>query len=108
MKKGDIVLIPFPFSDLNATKIRPAVVISETFDKHKDIIIAAISSVVPKKISKYEILLLPNPINQLRKNSILKVDRIVTIKKSLVVAQLGKLSLLEQKQFSKLFCSLVD
>lgn len=27
-QKGDVVLVPFPFSDLSATKTRPAVVVS--------------------------------------------------------------------------------
>jgi len=36
MKRGDIVLIPFPFSGLTQVKIRPAVVITETKDRYKD------------------------------------------------------------------------
>jgi mRNA interferase MazF len=30
MTKGDIVLIPFPFSDLSGSKLRPAVVLVES------------------------------------------------------------------------------
>ena len=29
-QRGDIVLIPFPFTDLSATKTRPAVIISSS------------------------------------------------------------------------------
>ena len=28
--RGDVVLVPFPFSDLSTTKVRPAVVVSST------------------------------------------------------------------------------
>ncbi len=51
MKSGDIILIPFPFAELTNKKVRPAVVIGLTKDKHKDIIVSAISSVVPVRIS---------------------------------------------------------
>ena len=44
MSTGDIVLIPFPFAELTHVKARPAVVIAETADAYKDIIVAAISS----------------------------------------------------------------
>ena len=49
MKTGDIILIPFPFAELTNRKVRPAVVIAETADKYKDLVISAISSVVPDR-----------------------------------------------------------
>ena len=39
--KGKIVLIPFPFTDLTATKLRPALVL---YEGEKDVIVAFISS----------------------------------------------------------------
>jgi len=41
MKKGDIVLIRFPFIDLSGTKIRPALVL---FSGGLDVIVSFISS----------------------------------------------------------------
>ncbi len=42
MQTGDIVLIPFPFSELTDVKVRPAIVITETKDKYKDLGLAAV------------------------------------------------------------------
>jgi mRNA interferase MazF len=45
---GDVVLVPFPFTDQTATKRRPAVVVSsQDYNKERpDVIIMAISSQV--------------------------------------------------------------
>ena len=45
---GDIVLVPFPFTDQSATKRRPAVIISSRLynRSHPDVIIMAITSQV--------------------------------------------------------------
>jgi mRNA interferase MazF len=43
-KRGAVVLLPFPFSDQSAVKLRPAVVASPTFPS-QDLIVVALSSV---------------------------------------------------------------
>jgi mRNA interferase MazF len=45
-KRGDIVLVPFPFTDLSSSKRRPALVISaDAFnDRMEDVVVAAITS----------------------------------------------------------------
>lgn len=44
--KGDIVLIPFPFTDLKNSKLRPAIVISNSYvNKTNDLILAQITSI---------------------------------------------------------------
>ena len=79
MKTGDIILLPFPFAELTNIKVRPAVVICTTADKHRDVLVSAITSIVPEHLNKNEILLEPDPTNGLRVRSVIKVDRIVTL-----------------------------
>lgn len=45
-KRGEVILVPFPFAELSATKSRPAVVVSgiEFFQSEGKIIVAAITS----------------------------------------------------------------
>jgi len=57
METGDIILNPFPFSKLSHAKLRPAVVICETSDGYKDMVLSAITSVLDQPLFKNEILL---------------------------------------------------
>ncbi len=43
-KRGAIILLPFPFSDQSAAKIRPAVVVNPNYPSD-DLLVAAITSV---------------------------------------------------------------
>lgn len=105
---GDIILIQFPFSDLSARKLRPALVVTETKDAHNDIVICAISSVVPIELSDRELLIKSSTVNKLRADSIIKVDRLATLKKTDVKARLGKLNRKELSLFRVEFCKLPD
>jgi mRNA interferase MazF len=107
MKTGDIILIPFPYAELTNVKVRPAVVISTTKDKFKDLVVSAISSVVPSKLNETEIFLKPDSHNNLRANSIVKVDRIVTLKAEDKIANLGKLAKRDLEKFKDIFRGLV-
>ena len=107
MTTGNIILVPFPFSELTNIKVRPAVVISTTKDKYENVIVSAISSVIPDSISANEIIIESNSVNNLRVKSVLKVDRIVTIKKESVIAIIGSLSENELNLFKSVFKDLV-
>lgn len=108
MKIGDIILIPFPFAELTNRKVRPAVIITETTDKYRDLVVSAISSVVPSIISPREIKLKPNKVNNLRAESVLKVDRIVTLKREDMIANLGKLSANELLEFKQILLQIIQ
>jgi len=108
MKSGDIVLLPFPFAELTNKKVRPTIVVCETQDRFNDLVVCAISSVVPKNLSKNEILLSPDKLNNLRAVSIIKVDRIFTAKQQDVIAKLGTVSEMDLENFKKIFKSIVE
>jgi len=42
--KGDVVLLPYPFTDLSTSKVRPAVVISSNKGKYADLFVVPITS----------------------------------------------------------------
>jgi mRNA interferase MazF len=107
MKAGDIILLPFPFAELTSIKVRPAVVIGITADKYKDLIVSAISSIVPEQLNKNEILIAPGSKNGLRVKSVIKVDRIVTVKRDSIIATLGKLSPVQLKIFKQKFKNII-
>ncbi len=101
-------MIPFPYAELTNVKVRPAVVITETFDKYKDIVVSAISSVVPFQLTKREILLKPDESNNLRVESIIKTDRIVTLKRTDIITKLGELQKKELLLFKKTLQEMVE
>jgi mRNA interferase MazF len=108
MKIGDIILIPFPFTDLTTSKARPVVVATITKDRYKDLVIAAISSVVPIHLTGNEMLISPSLYNKLKVNSVLKIDRLATVKQVDMIAPLGQLDSSELKLFQSIFKKLVD
>ena len=93
-KPGTIVLINFPFTDLQSSKVRPALVITSKGD---DVIILGIFSKVPDEIRESWIKIdekRPNfGITGLKKTSIIKTEKIAVIHRSLIRRELGHLPL---------------
>ncbi len=87
MKKGDIILISFPFTDMTSTKFRPAVVLAENV---YDVTVCFITSQV-NLIESTDVLIQPNTQNGLRKVSLIKANKLATIDKKLAKGLLGKL-----------------
>ena len=90
--KGKIVLLPFPFTDLQESKLRPALVLYE--DKI-DIVVAFISSQIQNYSDKTDILILKNNPSFLRtglkKESVVKLNKIATVLKELAVGEIGEI-----------------
>lgn len=91
--RGDVVLVPFPFSDQSTTKKRPAVVISSDI-YHKtssDIVIVAVTS-QPEKIPGMEQCAIEDwKESGLLKPSFIKTA-ISTVECKLVLKKLGAIS----------------
>jgi mRNA interferase MazF len=90
MRKGAIVLVAFPFTDLSGHKVRPALVLYAS-ERGEDCIVAFVSSVAGKSRSLFSIPLTPTKVNGLKTASVLKVDKLATLEKKLVLGELGTL-----------------
>ncbi|MFB6355364.1 MAG: type II toxin-antitoxin system PemK/MazF family toxin [bacterium] len=94
---GDIVIVPFPFileSGESKQKARPALVITNSTIERRfeDIQLAAITSQVPNELLPLEILLDSTEENGLAKESVLRLDFIMTLPGAIISRKIGTLS----------------
>lgn len=80
MKQGDIVLVPFPFTDLTGSKIRPALVLAVTT---LDATLAFITTQLQWQEST-DVSLTPTQTNNLKKLSLIRLSKLATIDSKLV------------------------
>jgi len=96
VRRGTIVLTPFPFTDLSGVKVRPAVVISRPDRPGDDVILAFISSVVPTRLLPTDLPVDPaHPDARgtgLKVPSIVKCDKLATVQRRIILGELGELS----------------
>lgn len=92
-QRGDVVLIPFPFTDLSASKTRPAVVVSSTLyhTTRSDLLLAYVSSQVSKSVPQLDHVLLDWSLAGLPKPSFVR-PKFAAIEPSLIVYHVGNLS----------------
>ena len=88
MKKGSVVLIPFPFTDLRGSKVRPAVVLCRN---ELDVTICFVTSELRWK-SNGDVFINPTQSNGLKAPSLIRVGKIATINIDLLLGELGELS----------------
>jgi mRNA-degrading endonuclease toxin of MazEF toxin-antitoxin module len=93
-KRGEIVLVPFPFTDLTSVKQRPALVVSSDSlnEIRPDVLVAAISSQLPPQIAGDEMLIPQAELAQwgLPKPSVIKLTKLFSIHQSLIRKTLGR------------------
>jgi mRNA interferase MazF len=88
-KRGDIVLVPFPFTDLSSSKRRPALVVSpDSFNEQaQDLVLAAITS----HLTEDSVLTIDEndcSDGKLPKKSVVKLSKLFTIHSTLVLKKI--------------------
>jgi mRNA interferase MazF len=101
---GDVVLVPFPFTDQLGLKKRPAVVVSSSdyCEHRRDIVIMAITSQVRQPLAFAEALIVDWQGAGLIKASVLK-PVFTTIEQGLVNRKMGALSAADVKVLRGVF-----
>jgi len=97
-RRGDIVLVGFPFTDLAAVKVRPAVVVSPApyHAATADVLLAAVSSVVPaRRLLPTEILVRNDrpgfASTGLKRTSLVLCGKLFAAERRLLLRRLGRI-----------------
>ena len=94
MKKGDVVLVTFPFTDLSSVKVRPALVISnDSYNEVQDDIVLLLITSNVSRLSPDDYLLKSENTEftntGLMQTSTFRVGKIITLHKKLLNSKLG-------------------
>ena len=93
-RQGDILIVPFPFSDLRSIKQRPVLVLSKTHynEISDDIITCGLTSNL--KDEKHSVLVVNSNLleGEIPRESRIKVDKLFTIEKSIVKKKIARLN----------------
>lgn len=96
MTKYKVVLVPFPFDDLSATKVRPAICLTNPVGSHRHVVIAFISSQIPQELLSTDFSLLNTDegfsSTGLHVSSVIRLHRLTTVTTRIIRRQLGLLT----------------
>ncbi|KJS03662.1 MAG: hypothetical protein VR68_00685 [Peptococcaceae bacterium BRH_c4a] len=87
---GEVVLVPFPFSDLTGVKKRPALVLADIEGGHE--IICLMLTSVQMKSEKYEYNIASWKEAGLLKPTVARIHRLFTLNQNMVHKKLGRLA----------------
>ncbi|GHT62188.1 mRNA interferase PemK [Bacteroidia bacterium] len=88
--KGDVVVIPFPFSDLSASKRRPALVLADF--QGDDILLCQITSQSSNEKTALPLKSKDFVTGSLPSDSFIRPMRIFTADKALIIRKAGRIS----------------
>jgi mRNA interferase MazF len=92
-KQRDIALVPFPFSDLSASKVRPVLILSndEYNQQSADVLVCGLTTNLTP--SPYSIVIDTTDVERpgtLRHTSKIKADTIASLEQSLLIKQIAR------------------
>ena len=94
--KYKIVLVPFPFDDLTANKVRPAVCLTDEIKPYSHIVLVFITSRVSAGASPTDFVINKSDVGfattGLKVASTIRLHRLMTVTKSIIQRELGELS----------------
>ena len=88
MRKGDIVLVPFPFTNLSDAKIRPCLVLAEA---EYDVTVSFITTQTGWG-DQASVAIKSSDSNGLKKDSLIRLNKLAILDKELIIGILGALS----------------
>ena len=101
ISQRDIVLLPYPYTDFQGSKVRPAVVISnEAFNrKSDDCVMVPLTSIL--KNEPYSVFITQENLESgsLIKPSRIRADKIFSVTKKLIITKIG---VLDERTFKKI------
>ncbi|MCD6115838.1 type II toxin-antitoxin system PemK/MazF family toxin [bacterium] len=101
-KKWEIVLVPFPFTNLTTTKKRPALIISpDEYNEYMDVIIVFITSKMDVKYRMGDYRIKEWEKSNLPKPSMIRM-KFATIDKSIIVKKIGRLHEKDVREFAEI------
>ncbi len=105
MKPGDIVLLRFPQTDLQAGKLRPALIIAIAPGQHTDLLLALITSRTYQAVPKFDEIVDPSDSDYtttgLKVRSVVRLARLASVESSAINARLGNVSPKRLRQIRK-------
>ena len=96
MKRGTVVLTPFPFTDLSGRKVRPALVVSRSDRLGSDVLLAFLTSKQNPTLARSDLRVESSHPDfaqtGLKVSSVVKLDKLVTVEQSIILGELGEFS----------------
>ena len=110
ISQGEILLVPFPFSDQSGRKVRPVIVLSnDSFNENsEDVIVVGVTSNISK--DKYTLNLDNRDLitGKLITKCCIKVENILKIDKDLIVKKIGKIKEEKMNQIKKILIHIIN